>query len=635
MSLESDLRRLEKARAISPAASPATVALRKMNIMEVANEVLRFPLYPMQALVLKLVTLAAELLTTWDYATLERLGQGFRVVDDGRTVSYAGTRGTTPDTLQRLESCRKRDFWAFRQVVLVLGRRASKSTMGAIVCLWQMWNLLALINPQEVLGLPARKRIMIGVFSTTASNASRDQFGDIAALLQESAAFAPFLQSVTSSRIRLYTPAQLAAGARGRKEAGLLEIRAVSTTASSARGPALVALILDEFAHLTGAGSTSDAAGIARSATPAVAQFRKEGFVFMASSPASMTGRFYDSYLEACAIDPATGEAANNDVFVLQLRSWDMYTDWEVAHELEQWPGGPLFAPITRPVLLETDPEVVNAKLRDPWSYMCEYEAQWAGSVDAYFTPVMIDGIFARFRGEVLENQKALTAGFRYAMHIDPSSVGDNTALVVGHRETIDGVDHIVIDLTRSWAPADFGGTIDYFEIAREVGVLIHLFNPDSVTIDQHSGHPLKQMIDREVTPRNDRSTLAQHVGRVRVVHASSAEKLARYEATKLLANEGCLHAPYDQILRDELTVLERRGNTIAAPRSGSIRTDDKADALAHVVARLTDGGVEVGPRFSAASVRGLPSDPGSPVAKAFTDFTLERRRARRRERGW
>jgi hypothetical protein len=472
---------------------------------------------------------------------------------------------------------------------------------------------------------------MIGVFSTKLENASRDQFGDIVALLQESSAFAAFKPFITSTRIRMYTPAQLRAGAAERKEAGLLEIRAVSTTASSARGPALIALVFDEFAHVTGTGSTSDSTSIARSATPALAQFRNEAFVFMASSPASMTGQFYESYLDACAVDADTGESINQDTLLLQLASWDMYMGWEHAHELEMWPGGPRFSKITRPVILETDPEIVSTKRRDPWAYRCEYEAMWVGSAGAYFTPAMVDGIFARFKGEVLHNQTAPTAGRAYVMHIDPSSVGDNTALVIGHLEIVDFVDHGVLDVVRSWSPADFEGGIPYDLIAEEAAALIRLFDPVSVTIDSFSGLPLKQMIDKLVPPPQSRFTLAAHAGRARVVHANTREKLARYERTKLMAHQGRLHAPYVQLLRDELMVLERHDTRIGAPTSGPIQTDDTVDATTIVVAKLTDGTSDISARFSAASGRNAVFDPNSPVAQQFTRLTEDRRRNRRR----
>jgi hypothetical protein len=93
----------------------------------------RLKLYPRQLLLLKLLFLAVDLLTAYDYRVLAKWAAGFALVHgtDG-TAGFQGSRGITPDILDRIERCRnERRLW-FRDVVVVIGRRGSKGYLAAI-----------------------------------------------------------------------------------------------------------------------------------------------------------------------------------------------------------------------------------------------------------------------------------------------------------------------------------------------------------------------------------------------------------------------------------------------------------------------------------------------------------------------
>jgi len=74
------------------------------------------------------------------------------------------------------------------------------------------------------------------------------------------------------------------------------------------------------------------------------------------------------------------------------------------------------------------------------------------------------------------------------------------------------------------------------------------------------------------------------------VVHANQTEKLQRWELTKTYAAEGRLHSPHHPLLHDEVSFLRRVDHRIEAPTSGSVTTDDAADALSHLVSVLANG---------------------------------------------
>lgn len=580
-------RRLSKLESSQPNGSGDFEPPSEMNILQFTFGVLGILLYPAQALVLKLITLSYGLLTEWDLRVLARWSGGYGVVNDELGAHYSGTEGIVPDWRERIAWCRQAGRWTFREVCLVLGRRASKSLLCAVVTTWQLWQLLRLPDPHAHFGLPAGKRIAFLTFSTNRGNAQRDQFGDVVGLLRNAPAFSPFIAKISDTTVQLYTQAQLRHGARQRGEPGLIELSAVSTTRTAARGPAVLGLMLDEFAHLDGAGSTSDAADIAQSATPAQGQFRNEAIVMMASSPWTMNGGFYKAHLWSCALDSVTGKARSPDTLTLQLPSFAMYEDWQIAHEIPQWPGGPNFQPITRPILAESDPALVALRMNDPRTYAVEILAQWASSSEAYFDEIAIQRAFVGPDGEAITAVTCPTPGVDYVLHVDPSEVGANTALIVAHAETIDGEVHVFVDVVDVWKPADFGGEIDYDVVTKEIARRIEVFRPMAATIDQFSGRVLAQQINKLMRPISAFPSLELAVGAMRQVSANATEKAARYETLKLLLAQGRIHIPFHPLLRDELRALERRGDRFGHPTTGPTRTDDMVDALTHDAAAL------------------------------------------------
>lgn len=76
------------------------------------------------------------------------------------------------------------------------------------------------------------------------------------------------------------------------------------------------------------------------SATPSLDQFGVNGFIYTGSSPWQMSGQMYENYLQALSVDPATRLPLRPEMLMVQLFSWDLYTDWDIAHKLEVVPKG-------------------------------------------------------------------------------------------------------------------------------------------------------------------------------------------------------------------------------------------------------------------------------------------------------
>jgi len=85
-------------------------------------------LFPIQALILKIVTLSVHLFTDFDYEQIATWMRGFVPNDMG--TSFEGRHGTTPDLLERMRWCIAAGRTSFRHAVLVIGRRGSKSLLS-------------------------------------------------------------------------------------------------------------------------------------------------------------------------------------------------------------------------------------------------------------------------------------------------------------------------------------------------------------------------------------------------------------------------------------------------------------------------------------------------------------------------
>ncbi len=232
------LGRLESAGTPNPVpAAKAAVALPIPNIIDFVTgpEYLNRPrLYPRQATLLKIIMLEVDLLTDYDRAVIADWESGFRLVDRDAIQGYEGERGLAPGTVQRMLACRAEGRSWFREVVLVLGRRAGKGYLSSLVTAYVLWQLLTLGDPQEALGIEQTKQLVIMTMAAELSQAVSNQHRDIVELLLNAPCFAQFIGPHSNTSLRLRTPAELAADPDAE---GSLLVQARPATANAGRGP--------------------------------------------------------------------------------------------------------------------------------------------------------------------------------------------------------------------------------------------------------------------------------------------------------------------------------------------------------------------------------------------------------------
>ncbi len=593
------VQRLTKARSSKVAdASPAQALVVPDIITFVTSpEYLDRPrLYPLQALLLKVIFLAVDLFTDRDREVLARWGAGFIPAGELGARHFEGSEGMPPDVLARIDACRAQGRRWFREVVLVMGRRGSKGYVTALATAYVVWHYLALDDPQGHYGIESTKRLTGMVFAGDHSQAAGNLFRDVARLISHAPCFKRYVAANTKHALYLCSPRDLNKHQRPAKElvaeAGLV-IDARPTTGMSGRGPAAFLALFDEYAHL-GVDTVRSADEVYEGAVPALDQFGVDGFIVQASSPASQLGKFYASYEKALALSN-DDTAVDPTLLTVQLPSWALYEGWELtaaAEGMPTFPGGPDFMPLTRPIIAYDD-AMRRAEQANPAVFAVERRAQWRTSMDAFLAPDVVAAVFAPFTGgEELTEQHWGKLGTEYVMHVDMAKTRANLAVVVGHvgRRDDRGLPHVVIDAFHVRRPGDGpGGEIDQMEAYQLIQQLIVNFAPAVVTFDQFQSALTIQRLQRWAA--------TQHLPRAIQIF----EETATTPHNRLVANVfksaallGLVHAPEHPLARMELLHLQERNGRVDHPTYGPVTTSDVADALFEVTHRLVGGDIDV-----------------------------------------
>jgi hypothetical protein len=585
MTLESRLSQAEKR---VPAKRVRPGVPRPANIIDFATNrrFLNVDLYPVQGTILKVCTGAVDLLTDFDHEVIAGWEKDWILGEDRGRLRYTGNEGTPPGLLERLELCRAAGRQGPEEVGLVLGRRASKGLTGAILVADLMYRLLGTDgipdDPRPMKG----KTLAVYVMGAKYEQAKRNAFADIKDLIEHSPAFAPFLGACTIDSVTLLTPSQIEGGAKVGRTKGRLEVRAVETTTRAARGPTLIGLVMDEFAHVGNANPDSDTSSINiyRSAKPAVAQFPKTGLTLQTSSPWEKDGQLYESYELGCELDPDTLQPRVPSLLVLQLPSWAPYEHWARSAEIEMWPGGPCFPAHEGPIIERSGLLELYADI-DPDAFAVEYGAQFAAGANSYLNSRTLARLVEPYEGWDMEVQTKGAGNRRYAAHGDPSRVGDNFGFAIGHvRKDANGIPHVFIDDAFSWKPAEFDDyTIDYIDIEHQISEILSTFPVTNLTFDQFNS---AGTIDRlRAFAAGPRST---HRTNVYVRDATAPLNWKMAEVFKSAAMMGLIHIPPSLTeAREELEALKVVGQRVDHPTTGRIRRKDTADAVINVVYTL------------------------------------------------
>lgn len=454
-------------------------------------------LYPRQATLLKVIFLRNDLLTEYDHAVIDEWEESFR---------KSGNNGITPGIRLRMASLALQGYSYFREVLLVLGRRAGKGYVSALAMSYVLWRFMAKGDPQGHYGIDRDKQLALFVYAGKKQQARENLWKDLVNVVQGAPCFTKYISRPLGENLTVFAPYDFVRlkelrrrGISTERDMATFTIQPKEATLMSARGPASCVLAFDEMAHVVATGANRSAEQVYSSATPSLDQFKLDGFIIDPSSPWQQVGQFYANWQMSLAVDE-DGEPEHPYMMMLQLASWEIYYDWEAAHQLPVFPEGfagdldeyldaphPSFPPL-KGAVQEFDERMEKLERANPDTFAVERRSRWQAVVDAYLDPKKVDAIF---KPDLAMRSEAENLTTRYAGHADPSKVNDNFGVAIGHTVPIDdgsGLMKVRFDFIHHWMPSEFPeNTIDYLEVTDRLWDTIWAFKVDEFTFDQHN----------------------------------------------------------------------------------------------------------------------------------------------------
>lgn len=582
-------------------------------------------LYPRQGTLLKVIFLRDDLFTDYDN----------KVIDEWEaTFTENGHHGISPGIRQRILINKQNKRKWFREVLLVMGRRAGKGHVCGLAMAYVLWNYMALGDPQEHFGIAASKKMECLIYAGKKEQARKNLYGDLVSAISDGPCFAPWINRTMVDSMSIYAPAdkfkiaeRAKRGVDRNDDQATFLLTPREATMMSGRGGASFIIGFDEMAHVVASGANRSAEEIYGAATPSLDQFRPMDFIVEPSSPYQQTGQFYQNYEMSVALNEG-GEPEFPSMFMLQLTSWDPYKDWERAHEIAAFPEGfqgdlgeyedaelPRYPRLDR-AFQEYDEEMRRLKVSNPETFRVEREADWAATMDAYLDPDKVEAMF----DDDLKMTKIGKLHLFYKAHADPSSTNANFGFAVAHTEDHPdqpGFKICVFDYIHHWDPADFSDhTIDYVKVIDEIWEVIKGFPVDEFTTDQFYSGAIKSLLQEKINKYGRNMPKTPQLGEVTATAKLNWKKAENF---KVALNQGWIKAPYYEQADKELKFL-RLVQTATTQRvdkqeTGPVVTKDVADAMFECVHALLGAQIE-------AMIAGLTKPLAGAVQGGITPFS-------------
>jgi phage terminase large subunit-like protein len=184
----------------------------------------------------------------------------------------------------------------FHELVLVLGRRGTKSTMASCISNYELYKLVKRGDPSRFFGFPPNTIISILNVAPT-----DDQAGQVFDMIQNMALKCPYLRDRSLHQTMTYFDIQTDADMKlhGKPRASLVSV-AGGCSSNSLRGRNAIVVIMDEMAFFIDKENSRFSGGeVYKALTPSMTDFGEHGKVLCLSSPYGKFGRFYERFQES------------------------------------------------------------------------------------------------------------------------------------------------------------------------------------------------------------------------------------------------------------------------------------------------------------------------------------------------
>ena len=454
----------------------------------------------------------------------------------------------------------------FTHLLLVMGRRSSKTMMVSIIATYEAYKLCEAPegNPQKKYGMTMDKPIHIMNMAVSEAQALDPLFVEIETRIARSTYFIDKINNAATikGKIFILTDADKAENAR-RREAGVevlipgsVILLSGHSKSSSLRGHATICILFDEFAHFVSTTGVSSGDALYNAMTPSMRQFGRAGKVVMLSDPKGKDGMFWKLFTLAekkVQKDDGTFMWPHDEYLVVQVPTWRMN------------PG----RDFTKEVLHQTE------RPKDPVAFEGAYGARFVGSEGhRLFDPDKVQECID-FRAHEMP---CGDPSFAYYIHLDPATTSHNYALSMVHSVTYTNSQRelkrrVFVDCLKYWRPTE--GPVKLRDVEKYIRELCRRFRVAQVTFDSFQSAQTIQNL-RE-------SGIRAFETPYRISYITEI-----YGELKNLINEGDLILyPHEELI-GELTCLQyrilNRGIKRYFDPKSDWPSDDLADSLAGAV---------------------------------------------------
>lgn len=460
----------------------------------------------------------------------------------------------------------------FTHLLLIMGRRSSKTTLVSIIAAYEAYKLLETPegNPQKYYGIAPDKNIHILNVATTKEQALDPLFKEIEARIARSPYFRDKInhEQWNKGEIKLFTAADLRQkedrekrGTGGSVDGSIILLSGHSNSASL-RGHAVICILFDEFAHFKSSTGVSSGDEVYNALTPSMKQFGKDGKVILLSDPKGKEGMFWK--IHELSQKRSQNEDGSNKLSEDGSFVWE-HDDF-LSIQLPTWRVNPN-KEFSRDTLEKTE------RPKDPAAYFTTWGARFMGSGGMkMFDDLKLNDC----QNLAYKDHDSGDSRMTYHLHLDPGTTNHNYALALVHVvNKFDGLGgirrQVVVDKVKYWRPDD-KGPVDINKVEREIKDICRRFRVSSVTFDSWQSAQTIQNLQKVGIRAFETPFRDHYITEI-------------YGELRNLVNQNEILLCPDQLLLGEMRCLcykiTGRGITKLLDKKAEYKSDDVVDAVA------------------------------------------------------
>lgn len=437
----------------------------------------------------------------------------------------------------------------FSEIVMVIGRRGSKSVLASCISTYELYKLIKRADPAEYYNLlPGSEISILNVAPTDEQSAI--VYGNIVNYSMS----CPYLKDRILNRTLGYMKMQSDADRKLGPKHGNIMCLTGGCSSNSLRGHAAIVCIMDEFAFFVQNGGRFSDESVYKSLTPSTSGFQGDGKKIILSSPYTKSGYFHTLYQNSF------DETENTLMFKM-------------------------YSCLVNPYNIASQ-DLKTARRRDRVSFMCEFGGEFSDTITAWIDDPEEFKKNITMKGPPSKGKPDVA----YYMGIDLGFKNDGTSIVIVHKEG----DKVILDYAQVW----FAGQSDVWEseksiysgcnkyaknplikmsdIVEEIKELCRWFPIKEGIFDQMTGYGLQERLHTAGFKQFE------------MIHFTDTKNHEVYQCVKGLYAEQLLELWDDDVLVPEMLMLEaeRKSKNKVEVRAlnGNGNHDDLSDAYVRAV---------------------------------------------------